>query len=164
MKLSPDQQHAVDQVMYFLTDPTECEMAIAGPAGTGKTVLTREILDTAKAQEKLMVLIGGQEKERQVFLTSTTNKAAGVLADATGEDTMTIHSLLGLKVFDNYETGVTVLKKTDRSDHIMNALIIVDEAPMCNQELLDYIRSMTCLLYTSPSPRDKRQSRMPSSA
>ena len=26
------------------------------------------------------------------------------------------------------------------------------------------IRSLTCLLYTSPSPRDKRQSRMPSSA
>ena len=25
-------------------------------------------------------------------------------------------------------------------------------------------RAMTCLLYTSPSPRDKRQSRMPSSA
>ena len=28
----------------------------------------------------------------------------------------------------------------------------------------DDILSMTCLLYTSPSPRDKRQSRMPSSA
>ena len=28
---------------------------------------------------------------------------------------------------------------------------------------IDQIRS-TCLLYTSPSPRDKRQSRMPSSA
>ena len=26
------------------------------------------------------------------------------------------------------------------------------------------IRDITCLLYTSPSPRDKRQSRMPSSA
>ena len=26
------------------------------------------------------------------------------------------------------------------------------------------INLMTCLLYTSPSPRDKRQSRMPSSA
>ena len=26
------------------------------------------------------------------------------------------------------------------------------------------VRSWTCLLYTSPSPRDKRQSRMPSSA
>ena len=28
----------------------------------------------------------------------------------------------------------------------------------------DYLTSMSCLLYTSPSPRDKRQSRMPSSA
>ena len=27
-----------------------------------------------------------------------------------------------------------------------------------------YIDTNTCLLYTSPSPRDKRQSRMPSSA
>ena len=27
-----------------------------------------------------------------------------------------------------------------------------------------YARIRTCLLYTSPSPRDKRQSRMPSSA
>ena len=26
------------------------------------------------------------------------------------------------------------------------------------------VKNMTCLLYTSPSPRDKRQSRMPSSA
>ena len=30
--------------------------------------------------------------------------------------------------------------------------------------LLNYLRSTGCLLYTSPSPRDKRQSRMPSSA
>ena len=31
---------------------------------------------------------------------------------------------------------------------------------------MDYLRNheITCLLYTSPSPRDKRQSRMPSSA
>ena len=31
-------------------------------------------------------------------------------------------------------------------------------------ELLQYAMTKTCLLYTSPSPRDKRQSRMPSSA
>ena len=29
---------------------------------------------------------------------------------------------------------------------------------------INFIRSKNCLLYTSPSPRDKRQSRMPSSA
>ena len=31
-------------------------------------------------------------------------------------------------------------------------------------ESLTYARVYGCLLYTSPSPRDKRQSRMPSSA
>ena len=30
--------------------------------------------------------------------------------------------------------------------------------------LTNYIKLLICLLYTSPSPRDKRQSRMPSSA
>ena len=30
------------------------------------------------------------------------------------------------------------------------------------EQVYEYIK--TCLLYTSPSPRDKRQSRMPSSA
>ena len=33
------------------------------------------------------------------------------------------------------------------------------------QKVLDHLdASLSCLLYTSPSPRDKRQSRMPSSA
>ena len=32
------------------------------------------------------------------------------------------------------------------------------------QAVVDTIRSMDCLLYTSPSPRDQRGSRMPSSA
>ena len=31
-------------------------------------------------------------------------------------------------------------------------------------EVFDIAQRMVCLLYTSPSPRDKRQSRMPSSA
>ena len=31
-------------------------------------------------------------------------------------------------------------------------------------EVLDKVLKDTCILYTSPSPRDKRQSRMPSSA
>ena len=32
------------------------------------------------------------------------------------------------------------------------------------QEMLQTLTQGSCLLYTSPSPRDKRQSRMPSSA
>ena len=40
------------------------------------------------------------------------------------------------------------------------------QADMAVQRVIESFRSMlgTCLLYTSPSPRDKRQSRMPSSA
>ena len=37
---------------------------------------------------------------------------------------------------------------------------IIDNA----QEIVDNAIAYSCLLYTSPSPRDKRQSRMPSSA
>ena len=44
---------------------------------------------------------------------------------------------------------------------IWNRLVL----PMENLlKICPYCKSNTCLLYTSPSPRDKRQSRMPSSA
>ena len=38
----------------------------------------------------------------------------------------------------------------------------LDELMEIRKHVLEYLK--TCLLYTSPSPRDKRQSRMPSSA
>ena len=42
----------------------------------------------------------------------------------------------------------------------------VDILPDSEQEMVEYIkrRLETCLLYTSPSPRDRTRSRMPSSA
>ena len=48
-------------------------------------------------------------------------------------------------------------------------LVVLPEEDIIEERLLDELqitapRSYTCLLYTSPSPRDKRQSRMPSSA
>ena len=50
--------------------------------------------------------------------------------------------------------------------NINNNLTAVHDWLKCNCMLLDYEKTkcMFCLLYTSPSPRDKRQSRMPSSA
>ena len=50
------------------------------------------------------------------------------------------------------KTGVTILND-DSSSTAVAQLRAMNEA-----------NNITCLLYTSPSPRDKRQSRMPSSA
>ena len=40
----------------------------------------------------------------------------------------------------------------------------MDDLTQPVEDFVDEVREDVCLLYTSPSPRDKRQSRMPSSA
>ena len=69
------------------------------------------------------------------------------------------------------EVIVTANKKAETLQEIpMNISVItetaLEERGITNPE--DYLRSLagvsTCLLYTSPSPRDRQKSRMPSSA
>ena len=57
-------------------------------------------------------------------------------------------------------THYSVQKK--RGKEGMDAIGILPE--FGGRLIHDYLSSYFCLLYTSPSPRDKRQSRMPSSA
>ena len=45
---------------------------------------------------------------------------------------------------------------------VLSVLVLISDSVIAGSDSIGY--SMTCLLYTSPSPRDKRQSRMPSSA
>ena len=52
----------------------------------------------------------------------------------------------------NYRTRCSALIKTTEEN------ILIDTSPDLRQQLL------SCLLYTSPSPRDVEESRMPSSA
>ena len=56
---------------------------------------------------------------------------------------------------DNFNLGTLIL--------IVSALLFVGLSQLKQQSILRTI-CFSCLLYTSPSPRDKRQSRMPSSA
>ena len=143
MNLSSDQQTALDTILDFLTDPTEQEMVLGGPAGTGKTFLTGVILKEARKHAPMMKLLLNNKYELNIVLTSSTNKAAKVLQDATGEEAKTIHKLLSLRVYNNYQTGKTSLKRDIDSEVIQNTLIVIDEASMINKDLLDIIRKLT---------------------
>jgi len=143
LTLSPDQQHALNEILDFLTDPDEHEMSLGGSAGTGKTFLTSAILKQARKQAPMMQLLLNAKYELNVVLTSSTNKAAKVLSDATGEPASTIHKKLSLRVYNDFKTGKTILRRNPDSDIIKNTLVIIDEASMINKDLLKTIRDLT---------------------
>ena len=66
---------------------------------------------------------------------------------------------LSYKKFDGSHSEVVTRGALISSD----AVIVLPYDPVSDRVLL-VEQFRTCLLYTSPSPRDKRQSRMPSSA
>ena len=72
---------------------------------------------------------------------------------------------------DELETYMTeAVKVSNKSpvllDHFLNKAIEVDIDAVCDGEdiLIGGLMEHICLLYTSPSPRDRQKSRMPSSA
>ena len=77
----------------------------------------------------------------------------------------------GYEAFTNFEIGVSdriteIEEKADfeRQGEVIALMMYLGDPPELNEHLLVKNESKCCLLYTSPSPRDKRQSRMPSSA
>ena len=68
--------------------------------------------------------------------------------------------------------ALVYLKVPNKINETLSKMILdikneIDESEKLRNEskvLLNNAQSKLCLLYTSPSPRDKRQSRMPSSA
>jgi ATP-dependent exoDNAse (exonuclease V) alpha subunit len=144
--LSPDQQQALYEIIDFLADKGKGEMVLGGSAGTGKTFLTRYILNKVQDTSEFKagkLLACNKEKRLPVHLTSTTNKAASVLHEATGHYVNTIHRLLGLVVYKDKQTGKTVLKRTKRSKVIERSIIVIDEAGMIDDALLEKIRDLT---------------------
>ena len=68
-----------------------------------------------------------------------------------------------LRVLSSFEEGEGTLITYDNEDDSMEAPLISGIA-FQRDEAKVTIRGLPCLLYTSPSPRDQRGSRMPSSA
>ena len=77
-------------------------------------------------------------------------------------DKNTKETLLGIDLYKNLsreELILGLLASTAREDEMKPRKVFVEAAEM--EKIDDVLR---CLLYTSPSPRDRQKSRMPSSA
>lgn len=141
--LTEGQKAAVEVFSDFLLDPNQQELVIEGHSGTGKTYLTSVLVDTANSLTGVLQLLTGEDKTLNMYFTATTNKAATVLKDTLKEDTSTIHSLLGLKVRQDFTNGISKLSKTSNYQVFKNTIIFIDEASMIDQRLLKMIQEST---------------------
>jgi predicted ATPase len=133
--LTQGQKEAADAFLEFLLTDAKT-FAISGSAGTGKTFLMTYLSDKVmKLYEQACNLVDITPDLTQCVFTATTNKAAEVLEQGLKKQVTTIHSLLGLKVTENYRTGKTEIQKTQnwrtRSGHI----VFIDECSMIDKTL-----------------------------
>ncbi|MCM2973761.1 ATP-dependent DNA helicase [Larsenimonas suaedae] len=146
--LSADQTAAFEAFCAFYLDPNESEFVLCGYSGTGKTTLTRYILDNIPRLEGLREIVMPNSPRLEVALTATTNKAAENFGQITGQKVQTIHRLLRLILKTDYETRKSQLRIReedvhDRSNLPHNQLIFIDEASYIDRALLHYIHSQT---------------------
>ena len=121
--LNKGQQAAADGFFDFLFSGDK-EMIISGPGGTGKSYLLGYLIDEIMPRyEKMCALLNQPVHFREIHMTATTNKAAEVLSQATGRPCSTIHSFLGLKVKDDFNTGTSSLSKTSNWKVHSNCII-----------------------------------------
>jgi exodeoxyribonuclease-5 len=116
--LSPEQDRVLYSLLQFARNPTKQVCRLAGPAGSGKTMLAREL---------------GYNVPLTHFC-AFTGKAAHVLRQRGCRDATTIHSLIYVPQEDK-ETGAVHYHLRPESDLEMLWLIVVDEASMVNDHL-----------------------------
>lgn len=141
--LTADQQAAKDAFTQFFLDPLQNVFVLAGYSGTGKTTLVRQLLEELPKLTKTQKLIDPSAKSWEVELSATTNKAAEALSNLSGHAVRTIHSLLGLRVQKDYNTGETYLTVSRNSEVQRDKLIFIDEASFIDQKLLNLIFKQT---------------------
>lgn len=140
--LTVDQQNALDLFHQFLLDPIETVFVLSGYSGCGKSTLVRTIIDQVPDFIRAAKLIDPSQKEYQIELTATTNKAAENLGSITGFPAITIHSFLGLRVQTDFKTNTTTLIPRNQ-DQKEGYLLFIDEASYVDKQLLGYIFKMT---------------------
>jgi len=141
-ELTTDQQKATDLFYQFLADPIETVFVLSGFSGCGKSTLVKTLVEAAPNFLKVGKLVNPAQRDYQIELTATTNKAAENLAHITGQKVSTIHSFLGLRVQTDYKTNETTL--IPRSHDVKeDCLLFIDEASYIDKQLLEFIFTLT---------------------
>lgn len=139
IQLTPDQKVAMAKFWKFYRDPNEVVFVLGGFSGCGKSTLVTIILDQIEKISKALTLINPKYRAPIVELTATTNKAAENLAQITGMDVKTIHSVMGLRVNTDYVTGKTEIRTSYRPDgRHQGKIFFIDEASFVDRDLLEY--------------------------
>lgn len=142
--LNQGQEAVAKEFFDFLLDPNASEFNISGPGGTGKTFLMSHLIDdTMPAYMDTCSIMGMKPLYDEVVMTATTNKAAEVLARATGRPTSTYHSYQGLVVKNNHQDGSTTIQPSKSFSVKRSKIIFIDEASMVDRQLLKYAREGT---------------------
>lgn len=143
LPLNQGQQAAADGFFNFLFTEQK-ELIISGPGGVGKTFLMAHLIDEIMPKyQQTCLLVGTKPVYTDVVMTATTNKAAEVLARATGRPAQTTHSFFNLKVMDDYSTGRSNIVKTQSWKVHSNCIIFIDECSMIDRQLLAHIHEGT---------------------
>ena len=137
-QLTADQQNGYNSIVDFLLDPDKKIMVLNGFSGTGKSTLVRYIWKQLHKIIQMNNLAGSRSHFLEdIALTATTNQAAQNLAEITGKEVTTIHKHLGLLVFEDWETGETMIRAKDKDLH--GGTIVIDEASFIDRHLMKKI-------------------------
>ena len=103
---------------------------------TGKSYMTAILMEDVES------ILGNVP----VYATATTNKAATVVADFGDGEAKTIHSLLGLRIQNNFATGETSLVVGKSAKILEDSFILIDEGSMLDLSLLKKLfeRTVRC--------------------
>lgn len=142
-EFSDDQQAAFTAISQFIIHPTKKVHVLEGFAGTGKTTLITKVLAHLPKIDKMLSALDPEHEKLDVVLTATTNKAAENFSDITGKNVSTIHSLLGLRVVNDFSNNSSSLVATDGFTPISDTLIVVDECGFISKDVFEHLFTRT---------------------
>lgn len=142
MNLSNSQSEALELFYNFLSDTAATDFVLEGGSGKGKTFLAKQMIKSVEDYDTFVTTIDEKHQCRSLLLCATTNQAAERLSASTNRDVTTIHSLLGLVVKNNTQTGQTnLVRPNNRSFSIIkDTIVFIDEASMIDDELENFIQ------------------------